>query len=408
MSAASLEGYYSAVLRVLSDAERNCLLLLTSEMRQEMTEALSAWPADEPRKLAQDLLWKRLGEDSHRLVTRDDKPVCAVDTCQGPGCPEALALAGERGRKRPDVLIVPPNCSSCTGFQQACEVVDLWHYPVSKFQKRCQEGESREPETGQEGEPEPRKWNKSVMAREVLRPLFRFASKVTIVDRYIGRSVVPYPPSRNDWHRRPRPSPRTKIKYLRSLEWIYRLFLDETREVHQPAFEIYCGLEDIRLEPATVDEPYWLAAYLTAKYAGFDPSRPIQKQRFALTTFPGTECHFDLEASYAKSRVPVVMHVRRETPHTRRELPHARSICTDQFGIWFDPGFDFLERDEANAEQSDRNVRNLHLTRVRRLDWTLGTLNDAGWNDEKREGSKLLEWCRSYGVYQERKPFTRL
>ena len=303
----------SLVVQVLEDALANCLILHDDQgfLLKHAVSSLSSWPQAH-RKRAQELL-EELNKRK-RFVAIPFAPGTAPSVLPN-DCRLASHLAAQA---TPDALIFSQGCPICSvrGSTGIC----LESYSVSSFydERKAQE----RIELG-EGD-----WTKEKFEAEVWQPLFRYAKRVHIVDRYIGRSVE----CKSD-------RATVKADFARSLRWIVEQFANAGRGGHR-SVEISCGVREDRLK-------------------GEKRTKAVR----ALKDFGG-----ELAQDYAVS-VKVNVKLEQDPP---QQVPHARFIFTDQLCLQIDPGVDLLTR-EGKVK---RTIISLHRDRAR-VEADVRNLKDA-------------------------------
>lgn len=185
------------------------------------------------------------------------------------------------------MLICAHSCTNLTSNLLNCTL--LADYSASPFFDKRDKAKSVELSDGQ--------WTKWQFEEAILRPLFRYAKRIHIVDRYIGRTITDTP---SNLH--------MNNLFQDTLTWITSVFADSSRDKVDRILEITCGV---------LDQP--------DKYQIRDVAEIIVQYRDFLKQLTNTAVTFNLKLE-----------------RKSKQMPHNRYLFTDQMSLAFSPGFDFL------------------------------------------------------------------
>ncbi len=316
--------YCDAGIRVLRDAEVNCVLLTDTtnstdsagKMWSQMESGLDSWPA-QYRKKARERMRKLV--TLNRFIPVEPERYRCRDGCAKEGCAHALGIADAA---KPDAVIGPPRCDCGT----RCDRVENWtalsEYDISPFSYRRRDAEGLE--VGVTGlsrvEFEERFW----------KPLFRHAKHVKIFDRQVGKSFEDQFGERQG--RKPvaantLPPLQLAENYQRGLEWAYSQFLAHSQPNRPRTFEVYCALS----------ANLWSEDRLRSVASSLQGFGNQMTTKFAETNVP-----FKIVLKRESGRTTVPRGERRE--RGEGAMRHARYLFTDQMKLLVERGFDLLDK----------------------------------------------------------------
>jgi hypothetical protein len=285
--------YYALAISLLRDFEENCVILVDSDEARVTTtairESVGGWPI-KYRIPAKEVLSRLLAR--RRFVAVQDysvAPSCGLMPCRH--------VVGIASTGRADALLISDNCeTTARTVVDPAAVIPFSEYPLSRFATERRSATSKLLRSG---------LTQTEAERGVLARVFRHATHITIVDRYIGRAVAGRDRSQASFGR----------DYQRSLEWIVevcRQALAAGNRELKGSIEIWCGLDIESLSQADIDASVGLL-------------RQWETQ---------------MNASGAPR---LRLYIKKETH--KGVLPHARYLITDQIAVLVDRGFELLLSD---------------------------------------------------------------
>lgn len=288
------DTYFPLALTLLRDFEENCVILVDSERERTTTkglhEYLAKWPV-KYRKPAKEILSRML--ERKRFV-----PVAgclSAPSCGSMPCRYSIGIALTHDV---EALFVSPNCEATVrGLVTGSAPLTVGEYPISLFSTARASARQLRISSGV--------MTQSQAETQVFGRILTTATHVTIVDRYVGRSML---------SRAGRVAPLSS-GYKTSLTWLAQLHkaaVESGNRASKATFEVWCGLE-------------------TNSMSSSDISAAVALLR-------------EWEATVLASGVPNFrIHIKKETH--RGSLPHARFLVTDQIAVLVERGFDILFSD---------------------------------------------------------------
>jgi hypothetical protein len=286
--------YYSGILQILSDALVNCVLLVDEEgqILQQVISSVESWPHS--YRISAEKKLRRLRE--RKRIVKVSACDYAVDgDCSNVGCQHAAGIASSW---EAELSVTPETCTCRDECLPGARIVTVCEYQLSAFHERRSAAERCRLRPGE--------WAKERFHSEILRPVFRFAKHVKVIDRHIGRQFT------NQLVRSRHSTRALRNRFEDSLEWLFECFMADSRPRDGRTFEIICGLQSTDLS----DEEMAAAATELCAFAA------------RLTNRFGLEVRMTAKAEALN-----------------QELPHARYLITDQIALLFDRGFDLVRHD---------------------------------------------------------------
>ena len=285
----------NAVLMALQDLVRDCLLVSCNRSctPEALLNSISRWPT-EYRKAGQEVL-RRLKQQNrfvHRVKDTETNKAFTCPPfaeCSASTCLEHVAELPSFCVPRATLSVEP--CATRLRSEGCSSIVVIEEYSTSTFKQR-----SKGPIIIADGE-----LSSSEFAERILVPVFRHASFIRIVDRWVGRSLVT-PEGEEDG----------LANYRRTLTWICELIKSSAHDCPQ-RLEILTGVDRGPLD-----------------------MRALQK---VVADFGKMGC--DLQHS---TGLEIAFDIRLET--RRQKLQHARYLVTDQVVLLIERGFDLLWDDK--------------------------------------------------------------
>lgn len=327
------DTYFPLALTLLKDVEENCVVLVDSEPERTTTKGLHDYLAKWPvkyRKPAKEILSRML--ERKRFV-----PVSGylpAPSCGNLPCRYSIGIALTQA---PEALFVSPNCEvAVRGMVTGSAPLTVGEYPISSFSTaRATARQFRIPSGAM---------TQSQAETRIFGRILTSATHVTIVDRYIGRSMLS----------RAGGVSTLSNEYKTSLTWLMHLYkaaVESGNRASKATFEIWCGLEANAMSSSDITAAVTLLR--------------------------------DWETTILSAGVPNFrIHIKKET-HCG-SLPHARFLVTDQIALLVERGFDILFSDSqmrTNGLDPRRDERRLKdcvvvltpdarsaITEIRRLD----------------------------------------
>jgi len=293
-TALETKAYCELVLHLLQDIERNGIIFedQSGHLNAARNDLLKLWPTScRPRAMA---ILKRLRKQNRLLpvsTTSDARSNLFPNT----GCVTAFAVAcsqNPRGLLHGTHCTCANNCHSQSNVSSPfIDVLNYLNSDLAKEFRRLREFES------------PQNTDRERVADLSIHPLLRWTRTLTIVDRYIGRSVLDG---------------------------------DETREYGEgmPARRFLQGIEWLVGQFAEVNLPHRNSPGKVTIITGAILNVP-QRQLLEQDTIP----HFTkfIQSLAQKTGLQITLEFYEESP-TR--LPHSRYLITDQVAVSLEPGVD--------------------------------------------------------------------
>ncbi len=283
-------------------------------LKTAIFEAAKTWPDQELRRQVLEMLAQF--EIRRRFVPQTSFSQAKPAICHDTACNLAFQIADPRAVKMTVGIL---KCADCQALP--C-LVAPGHYFSSGFQKS-----RRLPTEGAIFYPYGH-WKRTSFENEMLRPLFRYAKQIQLIDRQIGQSM------RNT----ATGALALSKRYEQTIEWLIGQFLSTTLNTRSRTIKITCGIG-----------------------GGF---RDEQERREAASILQ--DWAKDMSVSFD---CDVEMRIKRET-NASRKVPHDRFLFTDQIALVIGPGFDLLQPDDvlrdftlgylANPHDVVREVDRLH------------------------------------------------
>lgn len=292
-TALETKAYCELVLRLLQDVERNGIIFedQSGHLNDARSDLLKLWPAS-CRKRAMAILQHLSKQNRLLRVSTVSDP--RFNRFPNTACVTAFAVAYSQN---PRGLLHGTHCTCADNCQSnvSTPFIDVLDYPNSDLAnefRRLREFES------------PQNTDRDRLADLSIHPLLRWARTLTIVDRYIGRSVFDDVETREYGARMP------ASRFLQGIEWLVGQFA-EVNLPHQNS-------------PGKV-------TIITGAILNV-PQRRLVEQN----TIP----HFTsfIQSLARKTGLQITLEFYEESPPT--SLPHSRYLITDQVAVSLEPGVD--------------------------------------------------------------------
>lgn len=305
------ESFCGCVLSFLRDAEENCVVLVDSNTPSststELMKILDSWP--HKYRVKAKCLLARLRQRK-RFVSATG--YASASSCEESTCKYAIGIAQQN---QPDAILVKDEClAEIRSLLNQTQIITPKNYQISQFSDLRRDSRRVRVPCG----------TISQLSAEskIFGPVLRYATHVTIIDRYIGRSV---------------PSEGTGISalstdYQQSLQWLCEMYQKSVaqRGIKSIAtFEIWCGLQSKKLSTTAIDAA-------VAALRGWESKMKAQG-------IPGFTLHIKKECNDS-------------------EFPHARYLITDQLALLVERGFELLRSMVPNG--STRSLRDCEIALI--------------------------------------------
>ena len=223
-------AFFGLAISLLRDLEENCLILVDSDPARITTSSIgdvvATWPQRYRTPAKAILARLRDRKRFPNVLHYSEAPTCGSLPCRHP--------IGIASAYSPDAVFVAPECEASVGsLLTGPGVLTLNDYPLSRFAQQRRDGRSYRIGFGSLTQP--------LAERDLFDPILRYATHVTIVDRYIGRSI-PDGDGTGVFGR----------DYQRSLAWfceMYRKAVTLRGTQSKATLEIWSGVDMNRVSP---------------------------------------------------------------------------------------------------------------------------------------------------------------
>lgn len=285
-------AFFGLAISLLRDLEENCLILVDSDPARITTSSIgdvvATWPQRYRTPAKAILARLRDRKRFPNVLHYSEAPTCGSLPCRHP--------IGIASAYSPDAVFVAPECEASVGsLLTGPGVLTLNDYPLSRFAQQRRDGRSYRIGFGSLTQP--------LAERDLFDPILRYATHVTIVDRYIGRSI-PDGDGTGVFGR----------DYQRSLAWfceMYRKAVTLRGTQSKATLEIWSGVDMNRVSPTEATQALRQLRQWQQQIAVGVPNLSVSVKK---------ETHLG-------------------------EMPHARYLITDQAAFVIERGFDLLFSD---------------------------------------------------------------
>jgi hypothetical protein len=294
---AASKAVYNNIISLLMDLSENCVILVDQDksLQKLLIDSINSLQGNFKKraKVALQNLQK-----NNRLI-EVSKSYSFDFVCEREDCKHCIGISLSYA---PNATFMTETCCQCIKSQNIkFKPTDSNEYAVCTFNEKRRINKSIALTNGE--------WNQEQFENEILIPIFKYAKHIKIYDRMIGRTI------REDGR-------GVREHYRTTLEWLFKLFLDNSLRRTGRRFEVYSGLDvqylksDAILETKNVLENF--ASQLSSKY----------------------NFKFNLTLKQESGR--------------DQEMTHARYLATDQIKLLIERGYDLLWTDNQMKENQLR------------------------------------------------------
>lgn len=306
--------FCGSIVGILKDLCANGILLVDGEGRilDAINQAIDSWPSPAAATYgthARRLLLK-LYKDNRIVSIKEYAP-------HGSAANEACRAAlGIHFAENPDALFVAANCrcgAECTTASERC--LNVSTYGISQFESRRREFHDGLV-LGAGG------MSKKAFEDAVLRPVFRRARSVTIIDRYVGQVEDEHKPF------------RLADRYASGLSWVFQSFAKYSNPAEKREFTVATQIP-VAMERASKEKARSLRSW----------------------------------AKNVSEEYGIVLQMDIRQAERGRGMGHDRFLVTDQVALHVSRGFDLLRPDGRLRDTTIRPQKDISeaLKEVRRL-----------------------------------------
>ena len=342
---------YRSVLDMLEHIVDNCVILDndTKSLENDICSLVEAWPGNSKFKTKGLSLLIQL-KNKNRFIpfysAESKSSACNYKSC--PLIEEILSDYRQDYREIP--IISTKNC--CFPFKDAQKKIykrsiDINDYFFSDFRENCRKSRDFRIKY--------KDTSKEQFEREFLIPIFRYAKRVKIFDRYIGRSII----------NKKRKIQGLRKNYKKSIKWIISVFNRETiSRKNDQIIEIYTG---VQAEEFSEEEKCNILGFFQ------DFSKEINDEfnisvDFKIKRERAQKFDFEIFPSLDLNEICEPILYKKISNGKGEDFPHARYLATDQITLLVDRGFDLLLNSKI---QESKNISNEQKINVKNNDLDL-------------------------------------